>query len=203
LPTNVLHLVGRHGLAYRAGVSHTPLIFATLAETGLLAMAAATVAIVFALPLFLQYVSPVFSINSPLLAVLIALGALGGASLFWFRKQGLLKPRMGLAMTVAFLLYVAFFLLNGALLWGLIVSSTDVAITRYLFIFGVAAAAWLGGFVVPGAPAGLGVREVILTSGLEMAGLGSSALAIALGYRVITLGGDVIVALVAFLVSRR
>jgi hypothetical protein len=67
----------------------------------------------------------------------------------------------------------------------------------------VAAAAWLGGFVVPGAPAGLGVREAILTAGLELAGYGSTALTVAIGYRLITLAGDVIFALVGFALPKR
>lgn len=38
-------------------------------------------------------------------------------------------------------------------------------------LIGIEAAAWLVGFVVPGAPGGLGVREAVLIAGLSAAGL--------------------------------
>ena len=204
LPSNVLHLVGRYGMARQVGIPHPSLLFSTLAEAGLLVVASATIAIFFALPLLLKYLTPSFGAQSPSFAVLVAFGTLGVVSVYWFGRKGLLRPKMGMALIVSFALYGVFFLLNGALLGGITwVSIGHRAADGYLFILGVAAAAWLGGFVVPGAPAGLGVREVLLTSGLEMAGFSSVALTVALGYRIIILGGDLMLALIAFLMPRR
>jgi uncharacterized membrane protein YbhN (UPF0104 family) len=54
------------------------------------------------------------------------------------------------------------------------------------------AAAWTAGFLTPGAPGGLGVREAVLVA-LLVGPLGEgSALAVALAWRVATLGGEVI-----------
>jgi hypothetical protein len=198
LPTNLLHLVGRYSMARRAGASHTSLLFATAAETGLLIMAASTIAIVFAMPLFLRYVVGSLANYSATGAVLVALAAMMAASLYWLGRMELLKAKTAMMIAAVFSLYLCFFLLNGTLLLGLVTPSKGIELQRPLLIVGVAAAAWLAGFVVPGAPAGLGVREVILTSGLEIAGYGSMALTATVGYRIVTLGGDVIVALIGF-----
>jgi len=202
LPSNVLHLIGRYGMAHAAGASHAALLFALAAETALLIGAASTIAIVLALPLALHHVADALGQSSVALVVLATLGILVASSLWWLRRRGLLKPKLGLIILAAFGLYLCFFLLNGTLLWLLTSYANGTPPTHPWFIFGVAATAWLGGFVVPGAPAGLGIREAILTSGLAMAGLGPIALTAALGYRIVTLGGDVIVAIIGYTFRR-
>jgi glycosyltransferase 2 family protein len=198
LPTNVLHLVGRYGMALKAGASHASLIFVTVAESVLLITAAATVAIVFALPLFLQRIVPALQPYAPAPIVAIALCALIASAIYWLARQGHLTLQLMMASLIAFALYLAFFFINGAILWvGMTIFSSGES-ARNLVVFGVAAAAWLAGYVVPGAPAGLGVRDVVLTAGLELAGYGQGALLIAVAYRLITLVGDVLVALAGF-----
>ena len=55
--------------------------------------------------------------------------------------------------------------------------------------------AWMAGTVAVGAPAGVGVREAILTLGLEpVLGPGPAAV-VALALRLVTLGGDLLTAL--------
>lgn len=203
LPSNVLHLAGRYTMARAAGAPHGSLIFSTGAEAALLIMAASTIAVVFALPLFLRYVVGTFGTHYGPIAILAALGILLLGSLWWLRREGMLTHRLGVMTFAAYCLYLCFFLANGLLLWLLLAAVDSGARHDPFSALGVAAAAWIGGFVVPGAPAGLGIREVILTSGLDMAGYGTSALAAALGYRIVTFGGDVIVALVSLILRRR
>jgi uncharacterized membrane protein YbhN (UPF0104 family) len=203
LPSNVLHFVGRYGMAHAAGASHTSLIFATATETALLLAAASAIAVSFALPLVLRDLLDALGRLNIVAIVLSALGFLLICSLWWLKRRGLLKPKLGLITVAAFGLYLCFFLLNGTLLWVLASSIGTSAPSHPWFVLGVAAVAWLGGFVVPGAPAGLGIREAILTSGLSMAGLGPVAISAALGYRIVTLGGDVIVAMIGYAFRRR
>jgi hypothetical protein len=54
-------------------------------------------------------------------------------------------------------------------------------------------AAWLAGFVTPGAPAGLGVREAVLVLALPQ--LGPAALVVALGHRLATAVADAVMAI--------
>ena len=55
---------------------------------------------------------------------------------------------------------------------------------------GVFAAAWVAGFVTPGAPAGLGVREAVLAGGLRPIYGPEVALALPLLFRMVTVTGD-------------
>ncbi len=57
------------------------------------------------------------------------------------------------------------------------------------------AAAWLAGTLMPGAPAGMGVREMVLTLELEPALGPTQAAALALALRLVTTAGDLLTAL--------
>jgi len=50
--------------------------------------------------------------------------------------------------------------------------------------------AWVLGFIVPGAPGGIGVRELVLTLLLSQAAGGEQAAALGILHRVITVIGD-------------
>ncbi|PFH10714.1 hypothetical protein BCF11_3143 [Collimonas sp. PA-H2] len=66
--------------------------------------------------------------------------------------------------------------------------------------------AWVAGFFTPGAPAGLGVREVIMLGMLSASYPGSSALLIIVAFRLATILGDsfcFLVAYAALIFSRR
>ncbi len=54
--------------------------------------------------------------------------------------------------------------------------------------------AWMAGYLVPGAPGGLGVREAVMLLGLAPTVGEPSALAAALSYRMVTVLADVVCA---------
>jgi glycosyltransferase 2 family protein len=100
LPSNVLHLVGRFGLAKKAGASHASLVFATLAEPGILIAVASVLSTIFALPLFLKFVLPALGSRSAP-AIVVALGIMGAVVLWWFKRQGILHRKVVLAIAGA------------------------------------------------------------------------------------------------------
>lgn len=69
----------------------------------------------------------------------------------------------------------------------------------WLSILGVYTAAWLLGFIMPGAPAGIGVRELALLVGLSPIYGEQQAMAAAAILRLVTTSGDGIVFLFAFI----
>lgn len=71
----------------------------------------------------------------------------------------------------------------------------------FLPVAGVFAAAWVAGFVTPGAPAGLGVREVILTAGLTPLWGPGVAVAVPVLFRLVTVAGDPLALGVGFLID--
>jgi len=202
MPSNLLHYVGRYAMARTAGASHSSLLLASGAEIALQIVAASAVVMVLALPLFLRLV--VESIGQSV-AALVLLGALFGLAVgatVWLRYKGLLTARLAYFCGSAILLYGCSFLLIGGILLALL-SALGGTVDQPGLIVGVNTSAWLAGFLVPGAPAGIGIREVLLIGGLKLAGNTESiALVAAVGFRLITFGGDILVALVSFAISR-
>lgn len=60
-------------------------------------------------------------------------------------------------------------------------------------VAGLFAAAWLLGFVTPGAPAGIGIREVVLTEGLTPLIGREPSILISLMFRILSTGADLLV----------
>ncbi|AIY40064.1 hypothetical protein; putative membrane protein [Collimonas arenae] len=76
----------------------------------------------------------------------------------------------------------------------------------FMLLLASFALAWVAGFFTPGAPAGLGVREVLMLGMLTPSYPGSSALLVIVGFRLVTILGDSICFLFAYLMlifSRR
>ena len=69
--------------------------------------------------------------------------------------------------------------------------------------YGWLALAWLLGYVMPGAPAGVGVRETVLVIGLGPALGEADALVVALAYRFVTVLVDAVSGGVGFLLRDR
>ncbi|NVO16198.1 MAG: hypothetical protein HXX10_19365 [Rhodoplanes sp.] len=126
-------------------------------------------------------------------------GLAGGALLVLLVMQRSVVARL-LASRRAFVrmlfavgLDVATFVAMGLALDALIGVVAPAVERDLLSLSAVAAAAWLAGFVVPGAPAGLGVREVVLSVLLAPA-IGGDAAAITIGLRLAGVLADVLAA---------
>ena len=85
-------------------------------------------------------------------------------------------------------LHASSFILGALALWCVLQMMGSYPLTAGLV--GVYATAWLIGFLVPGAPAGLGIREALLLTGLGILyGAGSAAMGAVL-LRAVTVAGD-------------
>lgn len=201
LPSNVLHMVGRYVEARRAGASHRALGIAQLVEVALLAGAGGLVAAVLAMPLLRGQLHG-YGLEPWLLPTVVAVFTILATAVVVFGRRLDVQQRVGRLLghgAAAFVLYLLFMLGSGGLAWSLAVALGGPASFE---IIGITAAAWLVGFLVPGAPGGLGVREAVLIAGLTAAGI-PGATAIALGHRLITTLGDVLLALAGFIARRR
>ncbi|TPJ68412.1 hypothetical protein [Mesorhizobium sp. B2-7-1] len=210
LPSNVLHMVGRFALARNLGTSNKALTFAQIGELSVIVLTAGVLGASLAWPVFrdayAQYApgSPVLPDNPVLIEGFIAAGllvlAIGTMLLFRLRTAGIGGGAL-IVSVEAFLLYALFFIGNGLLIVALLRTLSDAGHVPELI--GIGAAAWLIGFVVPGAPGGLGVREAVLIMGLTAAGLPApAATTVALGNRLVTVLGDCLVALAELILRR-
>lgn len=203
LPGNVFHMVGRYAEARSAGASHAALGIAQIVELGLMFTAGGTVGAVLALPLLLDQLR-LHGFETWLLPVIVIACSAIAMALFAIVARRLNVPRLAGRVVargmLAFLLYLLFTFGSGALAMALAASLGGLAASPQ--IIGITAAAWLVGFLVPGSPGGLGVRDAMLIAGLTAAGI-PGATAIALGHRVIATLGDALLALAGFAIRRR
>ncbi|WP_250628515.1 lysylphosphatidylglycerol synthase domain-containing protein [Pinirhizobacter soli] len=187
LPGNVAQYAGRHMILRREGASHRSLVACALAEAALLLLAA----ILWARPLLPMLVSaPVVSWALPL--VMLAVGAC--VAFGWLRRRVPLLARSVEAfhptwLVAALAAYVVFFAVMAFTLW-LLCRGLRVDAPGYAYLAAVAAASWMAGFVVPGAPAGLGVREAAFLALLGPSLPEADVLLLAAAMRVATFGGD-------------
>lgn len=180
LPGNVFHLASRQGMGVAAGIPGWPLAKSAVWDLGTLAVAGALFALL-ALPLALQQVPPAWG------SLLFVLGV-GGATIL----SGLL---LDASVSRALLWDVLFLSVSGLLFLALLLIIGAIDELAPLLLVSAAGAyvlAWLAGFLTPGVPAGVGVREAVLIlllgSGINEPDL---ILAVLLG-RLVTVAGDIV-----------
>ena len=176
VPGNIFHLASRQAIGAGAGIPQWPLAKSAVWELGLIAAIGGLFGCIFLL-------LPDLSVGRALL-ILAAL-AVGTLSLA-FRADGrcLVRAVSGYAL----------FLFVSGLVFAFVLSLTaplDVVNATVMWpIVGAYIVAWLVGLVTPGAPAGVGVREVVLYALLNPLVSNSDLLtAIVLG-RMVTVAGD-------------
>lgn len=196
LPTNTLHLVGRHAVLRRRGLSDVALFGAGLSEIVLLLLAAGGLAALGArdeLATHLDLDQRSLAIMGAVIAtlVLIAVGALRvNRTVF---VSPFLTWRAAAGATVALSAYCIFFTLSGVILWVLVTRAIQVPLPPdILRLTSYAAISWSIGFVSPGAAAGIGVRETMLIFLLRGSVELGPATSAAVAYRLVTTLGDVI-----------
>jgi uncharacterized membrane protein YbhN (UPF0104 family) len=202
LPGNVVHHIGRAALATKFGLGSANVVLSMVLEFFWMVAAAVACALVaFALTdaADVQSLLPFGRFSFAVLfaaAVAIPLGGfvaarkLGGRLL---RQQSddtsARLPDFGRS-GINFLSHWATFLLQGAILVLIAQSIFDITFSDYWLAVGAFALAFVAGFVAPGVPAGLGVREAVLVAGLSLEMSAGSALAVATAHRLINVVGD-------------
>jgi len=175
IPGNVAHHAGRIALAGSRGFTLSRVIFTMILEAGWLIAAAAILAMVWLLFMrdnlfkYMQEMPTVFQL-AVAAALAIAFPLLVGWVLLKWRPGPLRKilgdaavntPSPG-ALVNCLLLYVLCFLFMGIASDLLVRGLFAVKESRIFLLTGTFAVAWVAGFLTPGAPAGLGIREAIL-----------------------------------------
>ena len=193
LPSNVMHAVGRYAVTRRQGLRRSTIALSMIIENLIMAAAAIAVGSFMSELWYEEIVSnaglfytllPYLIIGASLLAIFIASSLSVGNSFI-------------LRAAVSYILLLVFFVLSGSIcLYILYGSGALEDIDRVAVIVGAIALAWFAGWITPGAPSGLGVREaaIIMLVGNEVGVNDASFLAIA--YRLATIGGDVLFATV-------
>jgi glycosyltransferase 2 family protein len=204
LPGNVGHFVARHLIASRQGARHTALVAAAVVETLVLIAASSAFALLIIGDLLLFYEFEFVQTELVWLTPLVALGLLY-SGLWLGRKRGWLescstRPVMLSELAVALALAIVFFSVGG-LCFVLMAPGLDMG--DWILVLPWLAAAWLIGFMVPGAPGGLGIRELVLVLGLAPLVGQADAVMYAVMFRIVTVSGDGIMSLAGMIWLRR
>lgn len=200
LPGNVFHIAYRHAAARNAGVGHAPLALAFAAESLLLIASGAALSIGVVTDPRIVAMAP-WAPSLAWVGSLLPVFAVFAVSLH-ARRAGrrIAMPRLLRGVAVVMAIDLLFFALATIALRSLGTAPAGLPIASWC---GWLALAWLLGYVIPGAPAGAGIRETVLVIGLGPALGAADALIIALAYRFITLLVDALSAGAGFLLRDR
>lgn len=192
LPGNVFQYVGRHMLGRQLGFGHSQLAAAAVMEA--LLMAVGSAALVLSLG---RHVLHTLIPSIPLIPAIVgAVPLLILPVVTWlpgrFRALSWI-PAYRLSKLASLMVgYAAFFAIFGTLYWALLLWLSPSPAQPIHSVIGASSTAWLVGFLVPGAPAGAGLREAALALAAGGHHPGPSTLTAILLFRLITLGGDLL-----------
>lgn len=211
LPGNVAHHLGRVFVARAHGLETGSTVLSMAYETLLVLVACAHVS-----ALTFLWNPPVEFADWPLaqhhgaLVAIISLGALAVIAAAPTIAQIIVRLRGSAAASVrqstrpmqpgwlacfaCYLLYALNFALVGAGLWlvARTLSPEPVIAADLLLLTGAFAGSWVLGFLAPGAPAGLGVREAVLSFWLGTTLDATTAVSLIILLRVATTAGDLL-----------
>lgn len=189
VPGNIMHLAGRQAIGIASGIPGWPLAKSTIWELALIMIAGIFFSIL-VLPRYFPVISPVVASVTFLLALMTVILVL--------------SRYVSLAAARALGYYVVFLTISGSVFVGLLSLVADedsLGLTELSLLCGSFVVAWLAGLVTPGAPAGVGVRELILMLLLEEIVPEADLLMAVLLSRIVTVLGDVLFFLIALSLS--
>lgn len=198
LPGGIFHFAQRHAGSRQWMIGHGDLVFAASLESLLLLSVAASLALGVSS-------DPQIAAFSPWLSRLVWLMplAIPGAWLAarWWLARGKENPillKSSLPLIYVAFIDIGFFLICSISLFILVKNSNAAPIYWVSWV----SLAWISGYIVPGAPGGIGVREAVLVLGLSPMLGDAPALALALAYRLVTLTSDAICTLIGYALER-
>ena len=217
LPGNVAQHIGRAALAHRQGVAMPVALFSMAYEMLLTLVACAHLgALTFLwappaalaawkithwrLPLIvlITFTAVAALVAAPRLAVMLSRRRGGSSETL---------PRLHLdASTIAgcYGIYVVNFLIVGIGLWLVACGLTKQGATPGIFFLtGAFAGSWILGFMAPGSPAGLGIREALLSAWLSGSMSASQIVVLVVALRIATSLGDLLNFLIGGMLLRR
>lgn len=197
IPGNVFHVVGRHILGSQAGIKNIVLAGATIYE--ILGLISISVLIGFSGMIMFGLSNIYFSLFQIILilfSTIILTSLITALAPYLMSLRGIILPYRGIWETVidiskVYIFYFIFFLIAGLLLVIIVNLFLDIDINITAKLIVIFSIAWLAGFIIPGAPGGIGVREAVIIFFITPIIGEAQSVAIAIALRFVTLLGDV------------
>ena len=178
IPGNIAHQVGRIAIAYSKGYRSSRVSITIAIEAVILIFTSSILAIIcvfydndILFDYFFKNTSAFKFLPAIILTVIFTF--LGGCGMLLILRPNLIKKKSWIAFPslIVFIKCLLIYFI-GFILMGMASNILAIGLLganeSYLFLLtGIFAIAWVAGFIIPGAPAGLGVREVIMLKALE------------------------------------
>lgn len=197
LPGNVAHHVGRVALAKREGLAIDRVVVSLLLETANLLLAGTLVASLLLLP-GSDAAGALLSRTTLLVVMAVGVFIVVAAALtqLWrgYRRQHRdAVPAIELRWVLPCVaIQCVAFLLHGVIVALLVTGVLDLPRPPVAALTATFALAWLAGFVTPGAPAGIGIREAVMSIGFAPLLGAGGAVALAGLLRMVSVLGDLL-----------
>jgi len=197
IPGNIFHVLGRHILGSQVGIKHIVLAGATVYE--ILGLLSISILIGFS-GMFIFGLGDIYfslyQIISILLTALVIIGLAIPLAPYLMSLRGIIIPYKGIGDSFlnigkVYLFYFIFFLIAGLLLaviTNIFLDINFIITAKLIVIFSIA---WIAGFIIPGAPGGIGVREAVIIFFITPIIGEAQSIAVAIALRFVTLLGDV------------
>jgi len=187
-------------LGNKLGISHFVLALSSVLESFLLLIVGFSFILLgFSQNFFNISILDHLDINNKKLLLLIAGGCFIAVIYFIYKKHlneifKLFSMRKVSKLAIVCVCYSLFLVINGVILFCIFsfMLETNLNIGHLPIIICANVLAWMGGFITPGAPGGLGVREALLTMILSNILPATIIIAGVLIFRVITLFGEIL-----------
>jgi uncharacterized membrane protein YbhN (UPF0104 family) len=200
MPSNVMHYAGRHFMGSQIGIDHSTILLSNLLELTLASFSAAIIVLcaismsVIEIPETLQQYYDKYTL--PYLT--IAFICIAAFFCFIWRKAKSKSNNTNISILSGLLTvvagYLVFFAAAGTIFFFIFVSigCADSNGMTLLYFIAVYVCAWALGFITPGAPGGIGVRESVMVAMLSGTINPQTVLVGALLFRLVTIGGEVL-----------
>ncbi len=200
LPGNVMQYVGRNQIAIDEELSHSEVALATLIEIGIVVSSAVVVAVLFSYSYAVEWIERFVHVNFWIVGVLIVVAVLICVIiLIRFRDRimnylkGILTKANVMKILGLIIYHSIILILNGIIYFG-VLSVLDINMdSEYYFVgIGLYALSFVLGYVTPGVPGGIGIREAVLVYFFSAFMLEAQVLTGALVVRIISILGDIL-----------
>lgn len=205
IPGNVLQYVGRNELALHYNLNHAKVALSTFLDVVCNLCAIAAIIICFARKDIVRIIN-LYHIDIRIVFAALAVCIFGViiVAVYIYNKNSLHK--VAKAVSKAFILDILFYVATNLFSSALFVIILKVIANESYFSYGTVIGAfllsWVVGFIVPGAPGGIGIREAIITFLLAKSVQQESVVISIIIYRFITTIGDLVGFIVAFLFKK-
>jgi len=212
IPGNIMHFVGRNRLAVEVEeLKHDEVAFATIMDNLFLCLAAVVISVICVLNYFVEYLRQIhipdymFIAAGAAIFILIVLAVIFRRRLAkWLKKYTEIIKRFSPLSALKLMLVSALRLLALAVTFFAVLAVLGQAITLDIIpqIIGLFVLSWVAGFLIPGAPGGLGVREMIMITFMGDTLDQSILLTSTIIHRVVCILGDIAAWGISLLYSR-